>query len=146
MWILSTKTDTPSDIEIARLVDRLMRRLHLALNARAAEFDRERLGPANGMLLLTLADIEPAPTHQLVEMMARDKSQMSRALQMLERRGLIRRDADPCDGRVTILQLTDHGHSIVGELQEAVAGVLGTLMADFSAQDRHAFRNLLGKF
>ncbi|MEL6216767.1 MAG: MarR family transcriptional regulator, partial [Pseudomonadota bacterium] len=86
---MSTKTDPKPDIEVARLVDRLMRRIHASLNAAAPDFDRHGVGPAGGILLLTLADIEPARVHDLATQISRDKSQVTRGIQALERKGLI---------------------------------------------------------
>ena len=102
------------DIDIARLVDRFMRRIHASLNAKASEFDRHRIGPNGGIILLTLAEIEPARIQELVRRMSRDKSQMTRGVQALESKGLIERRAFPDDARVCLLALTPEGRATVG--------------------------------
>lgn len=133
------------DIEIARLVDRLMRRIHAAMNAKAPEFDRHRVGPQGGILLITLGEIEPAPIQTLVRSLARDKSQISRNVQALERRGLIERRLDPADARVSILALTDEGRKTVGELETAVAEALDDLLSPLPPSERQQLKTLLAR-
>ncbi|MCR9088946.1 MAG: MarR family transcriptional regulator [Rhodobacteraceae bacterium] len=133
------------DIEVARLIDRMTRRIHAALNARAAEFDRHRVGPAGGILLLTLADHEPARVQDLVRLMARDKGQMTRGVQALERKGLIARRDCADDARVSLLVLTEEGHRAVGELQHAVAEALDGILAPLPAADRRQLKAILAK-
>ena len=133
------------DVEIARLVDRLMRRIHAALNAKSGEFDHHRVGPQGGILLITLGEIEPAPIQELVRRLARDKSQITRNVQSLERRGLIERRPDPGDARVSILALTAEGRKTVGELEVAIAEVLDDILSPLTAPDRHALKALLSK-
>ena len=133
------------DIETARLIDRMTRRIHAALNARSAEFDRHRIGPAGGILLLTLADHEPARLQDLVRLMSRDKGQMTRGVQALERKGLIARQVDAEDARVSLLELTEEGRTTVGELQRAVADALDGILAPLSAPDRAQLKAILAK-
>ena len=133
------------DIETARLIDRMTRRIHAALNARAAEFDRHRVGPAGGILLLTLADHEPARLQDLVRLMSRDKGQMTRGVQALERKGLIARRVHAEAARVSLLELTEEGRTTVGELQRAVADALDGILAPLSAPDRAQLKAILAK-
>lgn len=131
------------DTEFAHLIDRLMRRIQTSLNHNAASFDRHGVGPGGGILLLTLAEIEPARVQELVAAMARDKSQMTRAVQALERKGLVMRQAAPEDARVSLLSLTQEGHRTVTELQEAVAGALAPILKPLSTAERDQLRALL---
>ncbi|MEO0524578.1 MAG: MarR family transcriptional regulator [Pseudomonadota bacterium] len=131
------------DNEIARLTDRLMRRIHAALNAKAAEFDTYCLGPGGGIILLTLAEIEPAKVHELVGRMARDKSQMTRAIKALEAKGLIERQDDPRDARVSVLKLTDEGGKAVGAIEAAVSDALAVILAPLSTTEKETLRGLL---
>ncbi|WP_298960063.1 MarR family transcriptional regulator [uncultured Roseibium sp.] len=133
------------DIEIANLTDRFMRRIHLSLNARSADFDRHQLGPAGGVLLLTLAEMEPVRLHELVARMNRDKSQMTRAVKVLESKGLIDRVPDQRDARASVLSLTSLGQEAVGELQQAVADTLADILAPLSQSEQEQLRALLKK-
>ncbi|MEM9140242.1 MAG: MarR family transcriptional regulator [Pseudomonadota bacterium] len=131
------------DIEIAHLVDRFMRRIHAALNEKAPEFDTHSVGPGGGILLLTLAEAEPMRIQDLVRRMARDKSQITRAVSTMERKGLIQRRSDPDDGRGRVLALTPEGRQTVRVLQGAVAGVLGEILAPLSDLEQGALREML---
>lgn len=133
------------DIEIANLTDRFMRRIHLSLNARSSEFDRHQLGPAGGVLLLTLAEMEPVRLHELVARMNRDKSQMTRAVKVLEAKGLIDRVPDQSDARASVLSLTSLGQEAVAELQQAVAGTLADILEPLSKSEQEQLRALLKK-
>lgn len=42
-------------------------------------------------------------------------SRLSRAISRLEKKGWVRREVDPTDGRVTLALLTDAGHEAVGQ-------------------------------
>jgi len=131
------------DAEFAHLIDRLMRRIQSSLNQTAPAFDTHRIGPGGGILLLTLAEIEPAPVQQLVAAMARDKSQMTRAVKALEAKGLITRKGTPNDARVSLLALTDEGHRTVKVLQRAVADALDPVLAPLEPEEQDQLRALL---
>lgn len=133
------------DTEIARLADRLMRRLHGALNAKAEEFDTHRLGPGGGMLLLAVADAQPARLQDLAAAMHRDKAQMTRGIQSLERKGLIARAADPGDARASRLSLTPEGETAVEAMRGAVAEALDGILAPLSDAQRAALRDILSR-
>lgn len=131
------------DTDIAHLTDRFMRRIHATLNANAATFDHHRIGPSGGILLLTLAEIAPARMNDLVREMARDKSQMTRAVNALEAKGLLEREDDPQDARACVLRLTPEGVATVQTLQGAVADALSDILAPLSVDERETLRGLL---
>ncbi len=131
------------DTNIARLVDRFMRRINGSLRARAREFDHERVGPGGGMILMTLADIEPAPIQEIVRRMARDKSQMTRAIKSLEDKGLIARHQSPDDARVCLLTLTDRGHKSVDRIQHALADVIDDILDPLDPGERKRLEEFL---
>lgn len=131
------------DFDTALLVDRFMRRVHAKVHERAVVFDRDRIGPNGGLTLLTLADIEPAPIHELVRAMARDKSQMTRLLKLLGDKGLIARAASPADARVCVLTLTAKGQVMVEGLREIVAEAVDEVLAPLDGEEKDTFRALL---
>ncbi|MEO1531138.1 MAG: MarR family transcriptional regulator [Pseudomonadota bacterium] len=122
-----------------------MRRLHAALNADAPRFDHHRIGPVGGMILLTISDEEPARPSAIVDRLARDKSQVTRLLQLLEAKGLVSRQPDPGDRRATRLILTERGRETVAVLQDAIARALDELLAPLDEAERATLRELLGK-
>ncbi|MEM9764205.1 MAG: MarR family transcriptional regulator [Pseudomonadota bacterium] len=122
-----------------------MRRLHAALNADAPRFDHHRVGPVGGMILLTISDEEPARPSAIVDRLGRDKSQITRLLQLLETKGLISRQPDPGDRRATRLILTERGRETVVVLQDAIARALDALLAPLDKTERATLQELLGK-
>lgn len=131
------------DIDIAHLTDRFMRRVHSALNESADEFDTHKVGPIGGMMLLTLAEIEPAKIHDLVARSARDKSQITKLVKIMEAKGLMEREADPNDARVWLLRLTPLGQETVLDLQKAIASALDKILSPLSTNEKEDLRSLL---
>ena len=131
--------------ELAYQIDRLMRRMNAGLEARAPIFDTDRIGPIGGMVLLTLADIQPAPMQRIVEVMARDKAQISRTLAMLERRELIAKSANTEDARSSLLSLTDKGAGFVEQIKATLDTVLSEILEPLSAQEQTQLLALLAK-
>ncbi|MEM1429259.1 MAG: MarR family transcriptional regulator [Pseudomonadota bacterium] len=133
----------PDRPEIAMLVDRFVRRLHADLHHRALDVDVENVGPFGGMILMALTELEPVPIHELAAHLARDKSQMTRAIQALERKGYVARMQSEADARVSLLSLTDKGHALVTDFAEVISGVVGRLMSPLSEAEREQFVGLL---
>ena len=128
---------------LAILLDRFVRRMHLSLSAKAAVFDTEKVGPGGAIFLLTLDEMGTVPLHALTERLMRDKSQMTRLVRSLERKGLIARHACADDARVTLISLTDAGRGVVVTHLDAVAETLDDLLAPLSASESTQFRELL---
>lgn len=131
------------DTDLALLIDRLMRRIHSGLQSRAAEFDTERVGPAGGMILLALADMEGCAQAELTRKLARDKSQMTRSLAALEGKGLLRRTPSPQDARVTLLSLTPQGEDVVTDLRQMLALTIDEVLSPLPASERSTLRTIL---
>lgn len=135
----------PDPLEVAYLVDRFTRRIASGVHAKAVVIDTERVGPIGGMLLLTLSEIEPAPIHRLVAQMGRDKSQMTRAIKVLEEKGML--DRAPCaeDGRVSLVQLTEKGRAFVRQINVILSEVINGILAPISEQERQSLIAMLRK-
>lgn len=142
---MSTKTKVVTDTEIGQLVDRFMRHIHCDLGRKAPSFDTERVGPAGGLVLMTLADLEPVAIHELVRSIARDKAQMTRLLQSLGKKGLVQKSPSARDGRVCMVQLTDKGRDTVASLRLAVSETIDGLLSPLSAAERQTLKGLLQK-
>ena len=132
-----------ADIELALLIDRLMRRIHGKLRVRAPQFDVERIGPGGALTLLTLADMEGASIRELTRRLGRDKSQMTRTLHSLEAKGLIVRNPSPHDARVTTLDFTDKGRTVLEQHGIAMAEAIDEILEPISDQERDVLRGLL---
>ncbi|MDJ0641486.1 MAG: MarR family transcriptional regulator [Erythrobacter sp.] len=132
-------------LEFAFQVDRFMRRLNARVHAQAPEFDREKVGPIGGMILMTLAEVQPAPMQRIATMMGRDKAQLSRMFSSLERKGLVERAANTTDQRSSLLSLTPKGGELVDAIKHAVGGAVGDLLAPLDPQERSEMLRLLAK-
>ena len=131
------------DTELALLIDRFMRRIHSGVHAKAHEFDPERVGPGGGFVLLTIADMGCPELHELTKRVARDKSQMTRAVRSLESKGLVTRKTASHDARVTLGFHTDRGRETVQAIQQAVAETIGEILAPISKTEENMLKSLL---
>lgn len=130
---------------LALKIDGLMRRIHAELQPRAEEFDTHRVGPLGGMLLLTLGEREPASVQSLIDALGRDKSQISRLIQSLERKGLLLREKSETDGRVSLLRLTAIGRDQLERIEDVLTLIVDQLFSPLSEAERDLFSNLLGR-
>ncbi|MEM8870687.1 MAG: MarR family transcriptional regulator [Pseudomonadota bacterium] len=142
---MSAKSVITDDVEIAHLVDRFMRYIHADIHRKAHIFDTEKVGPTGVIILMTLADLEPTPMHELVRHLARDKSQITRALQALDKTGMINRASSLEDGRVCVLSLSHKGRQVVDSLRRVMADTIGTLLAPLDPAERDTLKGLLRK-
>ncbi|MEL6530410.1 MAG: MarR family transcriptional regulator [Pseudomonadota bacterium] len=132
-------------LEFAFQVDRFMRRLNARVHAQAPEFDREKVGPIGGMILMTLAEVQPAPMQRISAMMGRDKAQLSRMFSSLERKELVVRSANSADLRSSLLSLTPKGEELVVAIKGAVGGAIGELLDPLNDEERAEMLRLLAK-
>jgi len=132
-------------VRIARTVDAFMRRLHAGVHEKAVVRDRERVGPFGGMVLMAVEEFQPVPMHVLVDHMRRDKSQMTRAVQQLENKGLIARAQSKEDGRAVLLSLTEKGIAVVHQLQGIVGEVVEEQLSPLDANERRQLLALMYK-
>ncbi|WP_314087412.1 MarR family winged helix-turn-helix transcriptional regulator [Shinella sp. M31] len=90
-----------------------------AARALARRFD-DALRPlalTNGQfsLLMALNRPEPPPMGPVAAVLAMDRTTLTAALKPLERRGLVRVEADPRDRRGRLLRLTEEGRRLLTE-------------------------------
>ncbi|WP_421853168.1 MarR family winged helix-turn-helix transcriptional regulator [Oricola sp.] len=131
------------DTELALLIDRFMRRIHFGLQAKAAGFDKENVGPGGGIILLTIADMGRPEMSELTRRVSRDKSQMTRTIRTLENKGLVERQVSPSDARVSLVSLTPAGETVVAHLRGAVTDTINEILGPVSPADRDTLRRVL---
>lgn len=85
-------------------------------------------------------------SRELAEAMSADPSTVSRHVAQLVDHGLIRREADPDDGRATLLVITDAGRDRVLGMREIRRSAMAGVMADWSDDELHTLVRLLGRF
>ncbi|MEM8813495.1 MAG: MarR family transcriptional regulator [Pseudomonadota bacterium] len=121
-----------TDTHLAILLDRFVRRLHVALRRKAPDFDKARVGPGGAIILLTLDDLGSVPLSELTHHLVRDKSQMTREVRALESKGLIERAQSDQDLRVSVMSLTEKGQSFVADVQRALAETIDEVLHPLS--------------
>lgn len=129
--------------DLALLIDRFMRRIHFGLQSKAHDFDKAKVGPGGGIVLLTLSDMGSPGLRELTTRVARDKSQMTRTVRSLETKGLVQRFACSDDARVTRIRLTSDGETVVKTLQQAVAETIDDILAPNSRDEKDALKAIL---
>ncbi|MGX6600737.1 MarR family winged helix-turn-helix transcriptional regulator [Micromonosporaceae bacterium Da 78-11] len=77
---------------------------------------------------------------------ALDPSTVSRAVATLVRLGLVRRTADPTDGRASILELTEPGHIALRDTHAGYDALLAEALAGWSPAELALFGTLLQRF
>jgi DNA-binding MarR family transcriptional regulator len=96
-------------------------RLFLKLHKRFQELNREEFRPydlsTSQYAILFHASEAGVPLSKICEEMLADNSNLTRLVDRLEARGLVRRAADPRDRRVTLVQLTPEGKALIDELR-----------------------------
>lgn len=96
-------------------------RLFLKLHKRFQELNREEFRPYDlstpQYAILFHATVEGVPLSYICQQMVADNSNLTRLVDRLEARGLVRRAADPHDRRVTLVQLTAEGKALIDELR-----------------------------
>ncbi|WP_037084107.1 MarR family winged helix-turn-helix transcriptional regulator [Neorhizobium vignae] len=88
-----------------------------AARALARRFDNamKPIGLTNGQfsLMMSLNRPQPAPMGQVASLLAMDRTTLTAALKVLERRGLVETTVDPKDRRGRLLRLTDDGMTML---------------------------------
>lgn len=96
-------------------------RLFLKLHKRFQELNREEFRPYDlstpQYAILFYATAEGVPLSSICQEMVADNSNLTRLVDRLEARGLVRRAPDPRDRRVTLVQLTPTGQALIDELR-----------------------------
>ena len=99
--------------------------------------------------LNTLAVIEgaerPLTPGEISERTFRSSATMTSILDLLERRGWIRRVPNPEDRRSVLVEITDGGYAVADQFLPGVRKIERAVMADLSAEELDTLMHLLAK-
>jgi DNA-binding MarR family transcriptional regulator len=95
--------------------------------------------------LAVIARHQPLTATQLAKLTSSDAFKVARAIELLVRRGLIRRDVDKDDRRRASLRLTAAGRKVYNDIETFVVRVEGELAAALDANELATFRQCLDK-
>ncbi|MFF0488298.1 MarR family winged helix-turn-helix transcriptional regulator [Nocardia sp. NPDC004068] len=122
------------------LVNHLARLMEQALRQRISGYG---VVPGQFAQLLALYEQEGVTQNELCEKVRIDQSTMAHTLKRMERDGLIRRTADPRDGRRALIYLTDAARSLRAPLSEAAREVNELAAGGFSNEQGTDFIRLI---
>ncbi|MEO1303754.1 MAG: MarR family transcriptional regulator [Pseudomonadota bacterium] len=133
------------DAALALQIDRLMRRFHTDLHPRAQKIDAEKIGPIGGMILFVMSEQGPLTAQAIADTLSRDKSQISRVMSLLMRKGLVDRTTDREDARSATLHLSEKGKMQVAAFNGALVETAKSVLGPLSASEVQTFSGLMTK-
>ena len=123
-------------------------RLFLKLHRLFQELNREEFRPFDlstpQYAILFHASEAGVPLSQICQAILADNSNLTRLVDRLESRGLVRRAADPHDRRVTLVQLTPEGKALIDELRPRHRAYVEERMSHLSPEQLAAFHEAMG--
>jgi DNA-binding MarR family transcriptional regulator len=106
---------------------------------------RHKLSQPAWRCLAVIARYEPLTAKQLASLTSSDAFKIARAIDLLVKRGLIRRDADQTDRRRASLRLTANGRKIYKDIDKFMVRVERELSATLDPAELAALRQSLDK-
>lgn len=88
----------------------------------------------------------PMRSGALAEAMCADPSTVSRQVANLVEGGLVRREADPHDGRISVLVVTDLGRAAAAEAKARRNAYMERVLSGWTDDERETFADLLERF
>ncbi len=122
------------------LLNQVARDLRTATEALLAPYDLTAQQAA--ALMLTSVRGEASP-NQLIAELGTDTAGMTRLVDRLEAKGLVRRDRHPGDRRSIVISLTDQARALLPRLPPVFGRVTTTLLSGFSADEIGVLTGLL---
>lgn len=135
-----------SEEQLATEVSRLMRLMHTVKASVAREPGSDVGHDRSAMLLLFLLMPGPLRPGALAEASFADPSTISRQVAELVRRGFVRREPDPSDGRASLLAITDAGREVCERLRVMRRDLLAAAVEGWSDAELATFASLLSRF
>ena len=139
--IYDPKTFDPSN-GIGRLLSRVKMAMHEALDRELAPLD---ITGAQFVILMNLASGEVDSASKLCKGVSYDPGAMTRMLDRLERKGLIRRARCGNDRRRVILELTPEGKAVYPKLVTSYVNVLNRFMHGLNKAEARQLETLLSR-
>jgi DNA-binding MarR family transcriptional regulator len=110
-----------------------------------AAFAAHELSFVQWLTLMKLREGDVATASDLCKAMHYDNGSVTRLLDQLEERGLLRRERSKTDRRVIMLKLTPGGEKKIAELIPVVVDSLNATLGDFSKAEFAQLTKLLNK-
>lgn len=127
---------------LIKLVNRLRMEMIEALDRRLSAYD---ISAPQLIVLSSLASGEGASAAALCKSISYDPGAMTRMIDRLEQKGLIRRVRDTGDRRLTNLQITAEGEALYPKLLAAKDEVQAQFLRGFSKEEIQMLEGLLNR-
>jgi DNA-binding MarR family transcriptional regulator len=125
---------------IGGLLGRVKLAMGAALDAELAPLD---ITAAQYVILMSIALAEADSASELCKGISYDPGAMTRMLDRLERRGLVRRVAHPNDRRASNLELTAEGKAVIPKLRASGMNVVNRFLSGFTPKEAQQLEGLL---
>ncbi|SFN39795.1 MarR family winged helix-turn-helix transcriptional regulator [Mycetocola miduiensis] len=119
-------------------ISTLSRKLHLIVRNAATAVDPS-LQPVSYRLLRTIQRCGSVQASVAADMLAIDRSVVSRQVRQLEELGLVETRTDPDDGRARILVLTEEGASRMRSVNPTNRTIMHGLLSSWPAEELESF-------
>jgi len=129
--IYDTKTFQPREA-IGSLIGLARKTLIAKIDAELAPFD---VSAAQWLVVLLVGENAVSSATGLCEKLSYDPGAMTRLLDRLESKGILRRVRSPDDRRTIQLELTDSGKALYPKIIAAMADVNNSLLRGFSREE-----------
>lgn len=137
----------PSEADVRELgssISSLMRSFHRAKAQFVAATEHDVAWSAH-VVLARLATEGPLRAGELAELIQSDPSTVSRQVASIVKDGLVKREADPDDGRASLLVLTEEGRRVYRQQLDVRSRHMARMLRDWSEQDCRQLTFLLGR-
>lgn len=115
----------------------------LEVATQEAVADGARVSAVETALMLALMAFPDSSQTDLVRIVGRDKTTLSRTIARLEKEGMITDRIDPVDGRRKTLELTEQARNLVVPALHAVSERLEDAISDLSSEQESAFLKMV---
>jgi DNA-binding MarR family transcriptional regulator len=131
---------------IGYLINRVRSEIFAALDqalAQDAELAQLEISAAQYIILSSLAHRDTDSTSRLCKEMSYDPGAMTRMVDRLEAKGLVRRQRCPEDRRLVNLELTDAGQAALPKMRACSVTVMNRFVRGFSAEEARQLEGFL---
>ncbi|MET7993175.1 MarR family transcriptional regulator [Amycolatopsis sp. NPDC005232] len=144
-------SDTEGRLDPLTVLPRLMQLSTVLNRSHLAERAMEQAGlaldrPALTVIITLQMAGKPLRVGEIATRMQVVGPHVTRHLNELEKRGLIRRVTDPDDQRARLIELTPDGAAAAGRYLQTVLSWFTEAVADWSIEDQRTFGTLLNRF
>src|SRR5437773_2466743 len=139
---LANRTSVQSKHGIIRLINRVRVELIDALDRELSQFD---ISAAQLIVLASVANKEADSASGLCKSISYDPGAMTRMIDRLEQKGLVRRLPNAEDRRATNLEITTAGRALYPQLLAAKEAVAAQFLRGFSADEVRTLESLLNR-